>query len=420
MTVGRGIAVTWGGRRRFGSTGRGSLWALAAFAVVAIGWPTPKAYAFPVFARAYDVPCSSCHSFITRRHQFGDVFRKAGYHWPSMAENLSDEVEATELRGTAAIAGFLPSTVPLALEGQLAVSHSTDPEVDNALAAGSPNLTLLMATALGDHASIFGTWTGTGPPDELYAHFARIGGLSELNLIVGQFEQTTTLFKSNDDLITGFQLGSSVISGHKVSQSRFGVEANGVLSFLGDRTFWAAGVVQNDDFSSHWDGYYHLEHKIGGMSLLGEEPEIDLMADESFWEAVHATISTWGYFGTVRDIAGSDTADVQRFGVDLRLFVHGLTLYSGVMLGIDRDLANSRDVTSLTWFAELGYPITSWLEVLYAFQFQDSTDLETERQRHDIGVVALLIENIRARIRFSFTDDDIRNDTLEAQLLMAF
>lgn len=415
------MKLRWGGKRLSGSTDpRALCWALAALAVVAITWPTPKAYAFPVFARAYDVPCSSCHSFITRRHQFGDVFRKSGYHWPSMAEDLSDEVEATELRGTAAVAGFLPSTVPLAIEGQIAGSYTTDPEVDNALNGGSPNLTLLMAAALGDHASIFGTWTGTGPPDELYAHFARIGGLPELNLLVGQFEQTTTLFKSNDDLITGFQLGSSIISGHKVSQSRFGVEANGVLRFLGDRTFWAAGVVQNEGFGSHWDGYYHLEQKIGGMTLLGEEPEIDLMAEESFWESVHATVSTWGYFGTVRDVAGTDSADVQRFGFDVRLFVHGLTLYGGVMLGVDRDLTNSRDVTSLTWFAELAYPITSWLAALYAYQFQDSTDLELERQRHDVGLVAIILENIRARVRFSFTDDDTRNDTLEAQLLMAF
>lgn len=393
---------------------------LAAVLVLAAASAPSTAHAIPAFARAYGVPCSSCHSFITRRHQFGDAFRKAGFHWPDAAEGASTEREPIELRGTAALAAWLPTTIPFSIEGATSVSVTTDDEVDPPLSFGTPNLQLLMGAAFGDHVSVFGTWTGTGPPTELYFHFARFADRPELNLRVGLFEQTTTLFKSNDQLIARFQHGSQPISGHVLSQPRLGVEANGVLSFLGDRTFWAAGVVQNDDFGSHFDGYYHLEQKIGGMTMLGQEPEIDLMAEPTFWENVHATIGHFGYLGRVRDLDGTDTHEIRRFGLEGRLYAHGLTLWGGAIVGFDEDLQTERDVLSLTWFVEAGYALTSWLAVQYAYQYLDSSDLEEERQQHDVGFVALITENVRARLKLSFSDDGVRNDRLEAQLLAAF
>ena len=57
---------------------------------IVLGWglAPPVAHAIPPFARAYDVPCSTCHNpTITRRSEFGDVIRKQGYHWPDWSSD---------------------------------------------------------------------------------------------------------------------------------------------------------------------------------------------------------------------------------------------------------------------------------------------------------------------------------------------
>ena len=56
---------------------------LAIALVLALAEP---AQAIPAFARRYGVPCATCHSAITRRNEFGDAFRKAGYRWPGLVD----------------------------------------------------------------------------------------------------------------------------------------------------------------------------------------------------------------------------------------------------------------------------------------------------------------------------------------------
>ena len=60
-------------RRRVIKALRTIAWPLLMGALLFALMPASPAQAIPAFARAYNVPCSSCHSFITRRHEFGDV-----------------------------------------------------------------------------------------------------------------------------------------------------------------------------------------------------------------------------------------------------------------------------------------------------------------------------------------------------------
>jgi hypothetical protein len=39
--------------------------------------------------------------------------------------------------------------------------------------------------------------------------------------------------------------------------------------------------------------------------------------------------------------------------------------------------------------------------------------------QHDAGALMLITENLRARLRFTFTDDGERNEVAELQLLLA-
>ncbi len=391
---------------------------LIAFAAVLALWPAGEAHAIPAFARTYNVPCASCHSFITRRNEFGDVFRKSGFRWPLMAEGGSPELEVTELKGIGLLDAWLPRTVPISVEGALSGSVSTDPDAEP-ITIGTPALTLISGAAFGEHVSLFGRFSTTGPPAELYVHFARLGDLPELNLRAGYFEQTTTQFRPNENLLGSYLHGTSAISGFIPSQARGGIEANGVLRFLGSRTFYAGGIVQNADLGSNMDGYFRLEQKIGGINLLGQEPEIDLMEEESFFDQVYATVAGWCYFGRVGDITGFNTHRIRRFALEGSLYVHGFTLQGAMMLGFDDEVRTNRAINSVSWFLEAQYPIASWLSVVYIYQYQDSNDLMRERQQHDAGIIALITENVRTRLKFSYSDDGVKNDIVELQILAA-
>ena len=378
-----------------------------------------EAKAIPAFARAYGVPCSTCHTAITRRNEFGDAFRKAGYHWPGGpgADRRARKAPPIELGGIAALTSDLPAWLPVGLSGTLSGAYSNDTALANPIVLGSPSFNILFGSALGDHASFFGTWAGRGAPDELYLHFARIGGLPELNIRAGLFEQTTTIVKNNETLIDHFVLGTSNLNGHTVAQSRLGLEINGALL---DRTFYAVGVVQNGGIGTNADLYYRVSHKFGGITLSGEEPDIDL-EEPSFWEDFIVTLGHWAYFGKVSDATTNvDTALIRRFGGDAKIRFHAFSLWGGIMLGLDRDLAANAASTNLTWFVEISYSILSWLTPIYLYQYQDSRGFEREAQKHDFGLIILVAENIRGRAKFSFTDDGVRNEFGELQFLFGF
>ena len=78
------------------------------------------------------------------------------------------------------------------------------------------------------------------------------------------------------------------------------------------------------------------------------------------------------------------------------------------------------DDKSLTWFAELSYPILSWMMPMYMFQYQDAESFSAQTQRHDVGVIFLPLENMRVRARVTLLDNERKDEEAELQVFMAF
>jgi hypothetical protein len=383
------------------------------FAALA-AWPRPG-WAIPPFAREYGVPCSTCHLTVTRRNEFGDAFRRAGYRWPA-AEGKAQGDASVPMHGSTPWDALLPSRPPIGLVAFFSSSYSSDRALKRKLTLGSPSFNLLFGTSLGPHAAVFATWAGRGAPNELLLHLARLGGLSWLNLKLGLFEQSTTLFKNNESLLSSYLLGSSGLSGHAVAVSRIGAEASGTV---GGRLFWAAGLVENNGPGTPTDGYYHLGYKLGGMSFRGEEPDIDL-DNPARWDRAWLSLGHWGYFGNVETADGSPAAAIRRLGLDAQLDLGRGSLWGGFMAGFDRDEVLVATNRSVTWFGEASFRITSFLTAMYLYQFQDASSLAHAAQLHDVGLVGLLMDNLRVRLRFSASQDRVRNESADLQLLVGF
>ena len=90
------------------------------------------------------------------------------------------------------------------------------------------------------------------------------------------------------------------------------------------------------------------------------------------------------------------------------------------MYGFDGDLVALRPVKNLTWFGEISYEFFSWLMLAYLYQYQDSTQAARETQLHDVAILWLPFENLRVRARFSFSDDQEKNEIIDAQILFSF
>jgi hypothetical protein len=387
--------------------------------VVITLWPR-RSEAIPAFARAFRVPCSSCHVAIPRRNEFGDVFRRNGLHWPGREEpekSIDGDTGPIPMIGVSAIDSVLPAHVPISAVGTLSASVNVDSDESvEMFAVGVPSLRFLLGGELGQHISFFGSTTIRDPPDELYLQFNRLFGRPELNVRAGLLEQRTTMFKVNESLLTNFIIGSATITGHNVSTSRLGVEVNGVVF---DRGFLAVGTVQNGALGTPFDGYYHVGVKAGGMNFLGEEPDIDLDAEASVLEQLSLTLGHWGYFGRIGNPDSDEIlADIRRLGLDGKLRIADFRLNGGVMFGIDRDDVLHLDNMSLTWFVEASYAARSWLMPVYIYQYQDASALDEQRQTHGIGLIGLVAENLRARLSFNVSDDDVVNESGQLQLML--
>jgi hypothetical protein len=382
-----------------------------------------SAQAIPAFAREYNVACSTCHTMVTRRNEFGDAFRRAGYHWPGgdAADQNARAMPPLEMKGQAVGTGLLPARPPIALVTTFSGSWTDDLKTPNKTAVGTPSLNLVFGGPLSKHIGFFGAWAGGGAPSELSFTWTRpIKNRPELNFRFGLFEQSTTLFKNNESLLGGYQLGTSTVSGHAVSMARIGGEATGLLW---DRTSWAAGWVANQGAGAPQDVYYQLSHRFGGISFTGKEREVDLDSS-SLLDDLSVTVSHWGYYGRIRSDSGITTQRPLRFGLDTQVRFKSVSAWAGAMLGNDRYRATPDKPAwrnhSLTWFAEGDYFITPWLALLYVYQYQDASSLRQEIQVHQVGLVGIAMENLRVRLKANYTPDRIRNDGVDLQVLLAF
>ena len=395
----------------------GSQWfvlvaALVAFATVLL--PEP-ANALPVFARNYDVPCSSCHSAIPRRNEYGDAFAYNGYQWPGEGDEDTMQTggDFVHMRGSGLTEGLLEKSLPLGLLVSMSATYLDDPTILEPLQTGNPSLKLVAGGKMGEKFSFYGNWSGGSNFNEIMLLYNRIFSTQALNLRVGKFEQSTTLFKSNQSLIAKFMHGSKAVTGHANTKGRIGAEFWGIF---GERAEWALGAVRNDGSDSKTDGYYRIGYKLGGATLTGEEPDISL-DEPSVLDDMSLHIAHWGYLGKVSDLEGYTTADIRRLGLDLKYSWREFGLLTGVALGLDQNREVNLQHTHLTGFGELSYAITSWMMALYMIQFHDASSSERVELQHDAGIAVLLQENIRATMKYSYSDDLIQNERLELQVL---
>jgi len=374
-----------------------------------------EAQALPVFARNYDVPCSSCHSAIPRRNEYGDAFAYNGYQWPGEGDEDTMQTggEFVHMRGSGLTEGLLEKHLPLGLLISMSATYLDDPTILEPLQTGNPSLKLVAGGKMGEKFSFYGNWSGGSNFNEIMLLYNRIFDTQALNVRFGKFEQSTTLFKSNQSLIANFMLGSKAITGHSNTKSRIGGELWGIF---GERAEWALGAVRNDGSDSKTDGYYRIGYKFGGATLTGEEPDISL-EEPSVLDDMSLHIAQWGYLGKVSDLEGYTIADIRRVGLDMKYNWREFGLLTGLALGLDQNREIGRQHTHLTGFSEFSYALNSWLMGLYMIQFHDTSSSERLELQHDVGFVTLLQENIRATLKYSYSDDLIQNERVELQVL---
>jgi hypothetical protein len=374
-----------------------------------------SAAAIPAFAREYGVSCDTCHITITRRNEFGDLFRKWGYRWPGApeADKGARAVEPVPMGGGSLFDGFYPYRLPLSVIATLSSAYTTDPGAQNKVTIGSPNLNFVLGGTYGNHIGFFSTWSGQGAPNEFYLHLSRLADRPELNVMVGRFEQSTTVFKTNEALLAPFGLGISTLNGHAVSLGRNGLEYNGMFF---DRAFLAVGAVQEGGPGTDPAYYYHLGTKVGGLSYGGHEPNLDLDSKSSVLEDVVVNLDHWGYRSKVQSATGVDTALIRRMGLDLKVRYKEAAVWGGSMLGYDADIQNARPVRNLTFFGEGSYQVYNWMTLVYLYQYQDTTQVVRPIQSHDAGVVLLPYQNIR--LRLSGGHSTANHETATLQILM--
>jgi hypothetical protein len=177
-----------------------------------------------------------------------------------------------------------------------------------------------------------------------------------INIKVGRFQPKLGLWKSNNKLsITNPYATYSYtvgVSPFTQEQSQDAAEANMIF---GNRLFVAGGVVnRKNQNTKEW--YVHTSVKIGGADYLGNEPEIDLDADESILDFLTLTIGGYGYVGTNGDpntVAGVTPRqnDYYRAGADIDLLYKVLRLKLSGVMGRDDNPALSYELPPVKTYA---------------------------------------------------------------------
>ena len=168
--------------------------------------------AIPAFARAYNVPCSTCHDQIPRRNAFGEAFRKAGHRWPGdpSTEAAARKSAPVAMKGTAFARNGAAGTASARHR-----SHDERVPHDRSLRArahhpGRPRRFASSRAALSQsmRRSLAAGASERAARTSYILELVRLGG-PELNVKAGRFEQSTTMFKSNEAMIAPFPLAST-------------------------------------------------------------------------------------------------------------------------------------------------------------------------------------------------------------------
>ena len=291
------------------------LWGLVLLTVLAL-FPAPG-QAIPVFARKYNLSCTTCHSAFPALNEFGEEFVKSNYRLP----NWKDD---TISGGDDKLA--LPKSVPLALRVQAYVQNreaktidvNTGEEVSANTDIQAPYLIKLLSSApLSDHISYY-----------FYAIFAEKGGngevivedawfsyddlfKTEVGMMLGQYQVSDLMFPREtrltfQDFMVYRMAGLTYDRG-----VQFGREFGPVDLSLG----WVNGNGIEQNYTINSPGYKRPDHLFdndNGKAFYGR-----LGAD-----AGSVNIGLFGYSGSQKNVIPPDqsgTRDTPKlaYGIDL-------------------------------------------------------------------------------------------------------
>ena len=392
-----------------------------------------QALAIPAFARQNKAECSTCHTIYPTLNEFGEAFRKNSFVWPGKPKGSEEQDAASARRNEAMQLSGIPELIPISFKASLDVSYNpspTDPSQQNKLDLATRSLQLQAGGAFRELAGfyvIYNAYT-EGPPKSTNTGDIPAGNKSDiqevflqwrhslgtpLNLKVGRFEPTLTLWKTTNRL-TVADLATQV---YKVGFSPFAVgdpqDAIELNSLIGPRVFAAGGMVNRKNQNTK-EGYGHLSCRLGGTDFMGHEPQIDLDRD-SIWDYLTVTLGGYGYFGRNMDPAiGSFNNDYYRAGADADLLYKRLRLrFSGVW-GRDnapnyatRNIAHSQAITG-----EAQYLLGSPVNLIGLFRYEYLDNVTNITRSYIPSIVFAPIQNVKLTLEYQHRDRPVNAERI--------
>ncbi len=425
-----------------------------------------RAEAIPAFARTYKTECTTCHTIIPQRNEFGEAFEKNGFVWPGKKSAPKPAISQNAKGGSdeALFLAGLPTQIPVSFLGEVEGSYNraNSPKLD---VFSTEEFEVLTAGAFRDVASWWAGFEVAKSGDnatetdmgELYAKF-RVPVDMPFFVKVGRFNPTLSLWKENNHATTekfgfiGNQVGVTESEGHAVeglsetnitswqtdmAEHQFSMNAkkDGIelSNTFGSNVYAALGVL-NSKSGNNNDYYGHISVRLFGTDFLGKEPKISLSSD-SFTDFLTVTLGGYAYHGswTTSDpttwssttLTAAYDNTFTRGGIESEILFKSLRVSLGAGWGDDDNLyGDNQSRSSSNYLAQAQYSINSKLVIAGRYE-----RLQEERADNSDAVTRIyspaltysMLQNLKLSTQYLHKDlPDSSEDETIAQILLAF
>jgi hypothetical protein len=415
----------------------------------------PDANAIPVFARKYQIACSTCHNDFPQLNDFGEAFKKNGFKFPKDDETFVKEPPVLlgapaqrEVFPKAIYPGELPGTVPIAFRYSGFVNYNnkrppTVPFVPRIDLFAPNTFTIIAAGSFGERLSF---WVdddisadGSGANGALgdgYLKANDIGhyiGLPKdtLNVRFGQFEldlpftQARTINPTPYDVYN--QTSVAGVLGTTNNPFIFGAPQRGIEigGYPNDGNFeWSVAAVDGNNADPASRNFKDVYGRVSQKFNLDRDPkarkEVQAAGPTGPRDHTSIRLGTFYYYGrnalnigqTLFPQFGTIHEPFYRVGGDVRFkFRNNFKLYGLVMYGRDQNLIPNTDTitlqkgTPITFtggFGQAEYWVYPWLIGIMRYDgvnsfadFANGASRFQTRNRFSPGVQILVRENIK-------------------------
>ncbi len=351
--------------------------------------------AIPAFARKYKTSCTTCHTAVPKRNAFGEAFRRNGYFMPEGEQMLTKQEPVSlgaeawkEAFPNAVWPGLLPAEFPIsAYVHQRFVAEFGESKKNNQVEFDMPHeLELIMGGTFDESFSFIGEFilfekgknNQVGGPGLKRFYFQindLFGPKDAFNIRLGRVEPGITEGLVDNQRVMlehATTLDYKATGKWRPRDQQSGIEFNGIVNH---RFQYTAGIVNGEskaisDATDEKDAYGRVAFKIGGLGLDGYQPqELTELKQTENWADNAVTVGVYSYFGNnASDSAGIDN-DFNRFGFDLHINYNDFDMYSGTIVGTDKNPSGlpdassdtEKELNSLAWFVEGYYTVHPWL-----------------------------------------------------------